>query len=104
MLIIAIGHGALTDPFSCSADPQPEIQGDDVKPYLDFICTAQNLQPDWVDEIVVVKNDNVVHFFGSDDGLGYNPLADEEPATQALIEAAGSDFAEEDDEADSSEA
>lgn len=82
MLIIAIGHGFLTDPFTCSAVPGigntlPTPQEDDVQPYLDFICQAQNLQPQWVDEILVVEmvapqHIEVTHHFGSDDGLGSN--------------------------------
>jgi hypothetical protein len=80
MLVIAIGYGYLTDPFTCSATPGidnalPEPTGDAVQPYLDFICQAQNLHPQWIDEIIVVeivapKLMEVTHHFGSDDGLG----------------------------------
>lgn len=94
MLVIAIGYGHLTDEFSCSASPgvgNTEVianPGDDVRPYLDFICKVQRLQPEWVNEILVIDVAGGVpvvnHSFNFEDGLGDHTM----------------DFAEPDDEDD----
>jgi hypothetical protein len=69
MLIIAIGYGGWnpaisneTDPFSCSTDT--EVVFEDPKDALAFICGAEQLEEERVDEILIIKNDEVVkHFF-----------------------------------------
>ncbi len=64
MLIIAVGHGSFgpegSDPFTCSVQtradynlPEP-VDAHDAKACRDFICQKQNLNPDMIDEILVV--------------------------------------------------
>lgn len=61
MLIIAVGHGSdFNDPFTCSVQtradfslPEP-IDAHDAKACRDFICNKQNLNHEWIDEILVV--------------------------------------------------
>ena len=60
MLIIAVGHGPTTDPYTTSiltrsdtSMPEP-INPSDAKACRDFICQKKDLRPEWVDEILVV--------------------------------------------------
>jgi hypothetical protein len=59
MIIIAIGHGNGSDPFTCSlkvTSAQKEFHA------LASAFAAQGLQEDAIDEILVVENDDVVSF------------------------------------------
>ena len=80
MLIIAISHGAETDPFTTSkitrSDtclPEP-VDANDAKACLDWICKEKDLRPEWIDEILVVSlpdydaDPEVIHHFSSVEG------------------------------------
>lgn len=62
MLLIAIGHGPSSDPYSCSiatrskTTEQESLDPDDCKACLDYICKTQELTPDCIDELLVVYN------------------------------------------------
>lgn len=62
MLLIAIGHGPASDPYTCSKSTRHKttdletIDPEDPQECLDFICQKQNLKPEFVDEILVVYN------------------------------------------------
>lgn len=83
MLIIAVAHGyGGCDPFTTStitredrAAPEP-IDPNDPDACLEYICQKKELQPEWVDEILVVllpeydADPEVIHHyteFGDDD-------------------------------------
>jgi len=71
MLIIAIGHGASSDPYSCSCDAKPgEIDPTDMKSVLDCMLQKQMLGTDDIDELLVVDNDVVIAHYTGEDGLG----------------------------------
>lgn len=61
MLIIAISHGSLTDPFTTSVQtradfctPEP-VDGNDRQACLAYICKEKNLKPEWVDALLIVE-------------------------------------------------
>lgn len=69
MLIIAIGHGSTSDEYSCSAiddtsDPK------DMQQVLASICAKQNLHKENIDELICVKNDEVIAHYTWENGLG----------------------------------
>lgn len=71
MLIIAIGYGPITDPYSCSyAADRTEVNPDALDSVLKHIMTNQSLQKNWIDELLVVEGDVVIAHYGTDDGLG----------------------------------
>lgn len=71
MLIIAIGYGPVTDPYSCSyAADHTEVNPDILDSVLNHIMTKQSLRKKWIDELLVVEGDIVIAHYGADDGLG----------------------------------
>ncbi len=104
-LIIAIGHGANTDPFTTSTDSQPS---DDISKVEDCLSRIQEDKfPDsdfdtvitWVDEILVVENDEVVQHFSWEDGLG-EQLDEEEEDDIDDVDVDDDFLDEEDDDED----
>jgi hypothetical protein len=71
MLIIAIGHGETTDPYSCSCDAK---RGEADPEYMDSVLACimqkQMLTKEGIDELIVVENDEVVARYTWEDGLG----------------------------------
>lgn len=111
-LVIAVGHGTFTDPFTCSTSSQDSDDLSKMEDCLERIRADQF--PDstfetvktWVDEILVVENDDVVHHFSWEDGLG--ETIPEVPLDMPLdeVEAPGGllDFESDSDEGDSQDA
>jgi hypothetical protein len=60
MLLIAVGFGTHTDPYTCcvrtSEHPRPEPDPKNPGECLDFICHVQHLAPDEVDELFVIES------------------------------------------------
>jgi hypothetical protein len=60
MLLIAVGFGPATDPYTCCVrtteharpDPDPKSATE----CLDFVCHVQHLMPDEVDELFVITS------------------------------------------------
>lgn len=115
MLLIAVGFGVHTDPFTCSviAD-RSNVNPDKVEDCLQEIQLGQfpdstvSTVRSWVDEILVVENDVVINNFDSDDGLGSEKveLSASETAqeTEDELSREYNDSAEESDESDSEDA
>ena len=72
MLIIAIGHGNMTDEYSCSCDAKRgECDPDDVESVAACIIGKQMLDSkEHIDELLVVENDDVIAHYTFEDGLG----------------------------------
>lgn len=71
MLIIAIGYGSNTDPYSCSCDAiRTEVNPHDMDSVLKCMMTKQSLLKQWIDELLVVENDMVIASYNFEDGLG----------------------------------
>jgi hypothetical protein len=105
-LIIAIGHGTLTDPFTCSAGSNDTDDLSTVEGTLEVIHREQFPDTEietvktWVDELLVVENDDVVHHYSWEDGLGEDiPEVEEEQVDMNVP-----DFQEQEDDSDSEDA
>lgn len=109
-LIIGVGHGQYTDPFTTSTGAQP---GDDLSKVEDclerlrldqFPSRNTTTMKAWIDEILVVEHDDVIHHYSFEDGLGDDlpPSGndDDEDGNAPVFP----DFQEESDEGDSEEA
>lgn len=72
MLIIAIGHGDTTDPYSCSCDAKRgEVDPDDMESVLACMMQKQMLTSrESVDELLVIEQDDVIAHYTWEDGLG----------------------------------
>ncbi len=72
MLIIAIGHGSVTDEYSCSCDAKRgEVDPDDVESVAKCIISKQMLDSkEQIDELLVVEQDEVIAHYTFEDGLG----------------------------------
>jgi hypothetical protein len=79
MLIIAIGHGNLTDEYSCSCEAKRgEVDPTDVDAVAACIVSKQMLDSrNQIDELLVVENDDVIAHYTWEDGLG-DVLPDED--------------------------
>jgi hypothetical protein len=105
-LVIAVGHGTLTDPFTCSAGANDTDDLSTVDGALEVIHREQfpdtkiEMVRTWVDELLVVVDEDVVHHYSWEDGLGETiPEAHEEPSVEDF-----SDLEELEDESDSEDA
>jgi hypothetical protein len=64
MLLIAVGFGSLGDPFTCSTTyPWDEavkagFDPSDAKQCRDYICKDKGLEPQYVDEVMVIYADD----------------------------------------------
>jgi hypothetical protein len=72
MLIIAIGHGNSTDPYTCSCNAKSgEIDPTDMFSVLNCILQKQMLNSkENVDELLVIHDDDVIAHYTWEDGLG----------------------------------
>lgn len=72
MLIIAIGHGHMTDEYSCSCEAKRgEVDPDDVDAVAACIISKQLLDSkEHIDELLVVENDDVIAHYTYEQGLG----------------------------------
>jgi len=70
MLIIMIGHGNRTEPFTCSCFADKTLDAADFEAVRAFAFKEQDMINDWVDEILVVENDVVIEHYSWEDGLG----------------------------------
>lgn len=76
MLIVAIGYGVLTDPFTCSAAWDGVGDMSKVECALEMIHRSQFSDTSletvrlWVDQILVIDHDEVAYSFCWEDGLG----------------------------------
>ena len=102
-LIIGIGHGMFTDPFTCSVGAEPNDDLSKVEDCLErlrqvqFPDTGTNIVRAWIDEILVVENDNVIHHYTFEDGLGDSIP---EPEVEQ-VDINVPDFQEQEDDSDS---
>lgn len=104
-LIIAVGHGMYTDPFTTSTGAQPTDDLSKVEDCLERIradqfpeATTEQAKA-WIDEILVVENDDVTHHYSFEDGLGdVLPEPEEEEDASDFP-----DFQEQEDDSDSEE-
>ena len=78
MLIIAIGHGTFSDPFTCSDDT--ECVFENPKDALSFICGQKKIDEEYVDEILIVKDDQVVKHYTSEHWTDFPDVEAEEDA------------------------
>ncbi len=108
-LIIAVGHGMYTDPFTCSAGAQP---GDDLSKVEDcleriradqFPSTNTDTVKTWIDEILVVENDDVIHHYSFEDGLG-EAMTEDQVGQVDMDVPNFPDFQEQEDDSDSEDA
>ena len=73
MLIIAIGHGTNTDSYTCSCSAKnSEVDADSLKSVMKYLgkkhpCCNNKKN---VDELIVVKDEDVVAHYTWEDGLG----------------------------------
>lgn len=71
MLIIAIGFGANSDPYSCSCFVwNDKVNPHDMDSVLKYIVQKQALTRDTIDELIVVENDEIVAHYTWENGLG----------------------------------
>lgn len=95
-----------TDPFTTSTGAQPTDDISSVDDCLERLRLDQfptkntTTMKAWIDEILVVVNDDVIHHYSFEDGLGDDLPAPSTPPTPPPFP----DFQEEEDEGDSEEA
>lgn len=94
-----------TDPFTTSTGAQPTDDLSKVDDCLErlrldqFPSTNTTTMKAWVDEILVVEHDDVIHHYSFEDGLG-----DDLPPPGGVGTPAFPDFQEQEDEGDSEDA
>lgn len=93
MLLIVVGYGFLGDPFTCSVSCPDEMDAEDADALMAFVCEKQKIEPEVVDEILVVADDEVLqqHSFEPAEG------EDEEEQTQVEVEPEGEEESEEEE-------
>ena len=104
-LIIGVGHGHLTDPFTFSTSSEDTDDLSKVEDCLERLranqfpdATTETIQS-WVDEILVVENDDVIHHYSWENGLG----APSPEVGEAEDASDFPDFQEQEDDSDSEE-
>jgi hypothetical protein len=71
MLIIAVGFGDRGEPFTCSVKAtSDQLDKTNIDSVLPYICNEQKLDPIYIDELLIVDNDEVIKTFNYEDGLG----------------------------------
>lgn len=71
MLILVVGFGGNTDPYTCSFICTTNmVAAKDLDSVLLMIQFHQDLTSDLIDEIFVINNDQIVSHWTNEDGLG----------------------------------
>lgn len=76
MLLIAVSFGSEGDPYTCSITAGVEVDAENARQCLDFLCKEKRLNPKEIDEVLVVDdvygagayNPEVIHHYSSVEG------------------------------------
>lgn len=111
MLVIAVGFGVTTDPFTTSTDALTLTDDPSKVDDMLEVIRREKFKDDtleqvrtWVDEILVIDQDEVLHHFSWEDGLG-----EQLPEVELTVDAStypdsSLDLQEAEDESDSEDA